>query len=312
MSAILSTAFLFTVILQTTPLMLAGTGGLFAQQSNVLNIALDGMMLMGAFMVIAVGAKTGNIVIALLAAVAAGMVLALIFGFTVLWLRADAVVVGIGIGLLVSGLTVLLLSVLYKSSGSYVPKEFPNILKLNLGPAKHVPVLGPALQGQTFLVIVAVVLVPIAAWVLYRTRWGLRVRAVGEEEAAASAAGLKPRRIKLSAILVSGALCGLAGAQLATATLDQFIANMTAGRGFIVIAAIFVGRARPWATAGACLVFGIAGALAIQLQLNNLPPDLLLMLPYVVTVLLLVLRPVLRLVRAPRSGAPAAVPEPAA
>ncbi len=308
MGSIFTGAFMFAMVLQTAPLLLAGLGGLFGQRANVLNISLDGMMLAGAFVAITVGAATHSIIVGLLAAMVAGLVLALLFAWTVLWLKADPVVVGIGVGILVSGLTTLLLSVLFNNEGSYIPTNFPSITKLNLGPLQHIPIIGPAFQGQTVLVLVAIALIPVASWLLYRTRYGLRVRAVGEEEAAAAAAGLNPRAVKLSAILISGAMCGLAGAQLAVATLDQFLANMTAGRGFIVIAAIFVGRAKPWATAGACLVFGAASALATQLQLQGVSADLMLMLPYVVTVLLLIVRPLWRKVIERRQAPPAAAP----
>jgi ABC-type uncharacterized transport system permease subunit len=308
MGSVLNGAFLFAVVLQTTPLLLAALGGLFGQQANVLNISLDGKMLMGAFVGIAVGAATHSVVIAILAAIGSGIILGLLFAWVVLWLRADPVVVGIGIGILVSGLTTLLLSVLYHNEGSYVPSRFPRLLKLDLGPLRHIPILGPAFQQQTVLVLLAIALIPFSTWLLFHTRYGLRVRAVGEEQSAASAAGLNPRAIKLSTIVISGALCGLAGAQLSMATLDQFIANMTAGRGFIVIAAIFVGRARPYATAAACLVFGAVSALATQLQLRHLPADLMLMLPYVVTVLLLVARPLVRRATAQlRGGMPGPV-----
>jgi ABC-type uncharacterized transport system permease subunit len=296
-SQIISDAFLFAVILQTVPLLLAGLGGLFSQQANVLNIALDGMMLMGAFVSIAVGAATHSAFLAVLAAMGAGLVIALIFGWVSLFLGGDLVVVGIGIGTLTAGLTVLLLSTLYHSEGSYSPQNFPQLWKLHLGFASHIPILGPALQSQSILVLIAILLVPAAWWVLYHTQYGLRVRAVGEEQSAAVAAGLNPRTIKMTTVMISGLLCGMAGAQLAMATLGQFVSNMTAGRGFIALAAIFVGRARPVGTLVGCLIFGFASALANQLQLEHYPSDLMLGLPYVVTVIVLLGRPAVRLVQ---------------
>jgi general nucleoside transport system permease protein len=297
MSGIFTAAFFFAVVLQTTPLLLAALGGMFSQQANVLNIALDGMMLTGAFAAISVGAKTQSALLAVLAAMAAGLVVALLFGFVSLFLAADLVVVGIGIGTLTAGLSIFLLSTLYGNQGSYAPQPFPELAKIHLGALKHVPVLGAAFEGQSVLVLLALLLVPVSSWVLYQTRYGLRVRAVGEEEPAVVAAGLRPRRIQMSTVLISGLLCGMAGAQLAMATLGQFVANMTAGRGFIALAAILVGRARPVGTLLGCLIFGLVSALAIQLQLKQLPSDLMLMLPYVVTVVVLIGRPALQELR---------------
>lgn len=303
MSWIYSDAFLFAIVLQTAPLLLAALGGMFSQQANVLNIALDGMMLIGAFVSIAIGALTHSTLIATLAAAGAGLVIALIFGFTSLFLGADLVVVGIGIGTLTSGVSVLLLSTIYHNEGSYSPRGFPSLWKIRLGPLRNVPILGPAFEGQSILVLLAVVLVPVSSYVLFRTVYGLRVRAVGEEEPAAVAAGLNPRWIKMSTVMISGMLCGVAGGQLAMATLGQFVTGMTAGRGFIALAAIFVGRARPVGTMVGCLVFGLVSAVANELQLKHLPSDLMLMLPYVVTVLVLVARPAIQAVRRRRQAA---------
>jgi ABC-type uncharacterized transport system permease subunit len=303
MSWIYSDAFLFAIVLQTVPLLLAGLGGMFSQQANVLNIALDGMMLMGAFVAIAIGAKTGSTLVATLAAAGAGAAIALIFGYVSLFLGADLVVVGIGIGTLTTGVSVLLLSTLYHNEGSYSPRHFPQMWQIHLGPLQHIPILGPAFEGQSLLVLLAIVLVPISSFVLFKTRYGLRVRAVGEEEPAAVAAGLNPRRIKMTTVLISGVLCGVAGAQLAMATLGQFVSGMTAGRGFIALAAIFVGRAKPVGTMIGCLIFGLASAVANELQLKHLPSDLMLALPYVVTVLVLVARPAWRAVQLRRRRA---------
>jgi ABC-type uncharacterized transport system permease subunit len=303
MSWIYSDAFLFAIVLQTVPLLLAGLGGMFSQQANVLNIALDGMMLMGAFVAIAIGAKTGSTLVATLAAAASGAAIALIFGYVSLFLGADLVVVGIGIGTLTTGISVLLLSTLYHNEGSYSPRNFPQMWQIHLGPLSHVPILGPAFEGQSLLVLLAIVLVPVSSFILFKTRYGLRVRAVGEEEPAAVAAGLNPRRIKMSTVLISGVLCGVAGAQLAMATLGQFVSGMTAGRGFIALAAIFVGRAKPVGTMIGCLIFGLASAVANELQLKHFPSDLMLALPYVVTVLVLVARPAWKSLQRRRSRA---------
>jgi simple sugar transport system permease protein len=282
------------IVLDTTTILLAGLGGAFTQQANILNVALDGMMLIGAFAGIAVGAATQSIAAAVVAAMVAGLLLSLLFGWASLWLGADFIVAGIGIGLLTTGLSIFLLERLYNSEGSYTPQKFPNLPSIHLGPFVHIPIFGPAFEGQSILVVVAILLVPACHWVLYHTRFGTHVRAVGEDEAAVVAAGLSPRRIKMGAVLISGVLCGLAGAELAMGTLDQFVSGMTAGRGFIALAAIFVGRATPFGTFIGSLVFGFASAIANQLQqVLSLPSNLLFMVPYVATVVVLLGRPLL-------------------
>jgi general nucleoside transport system permease protein len=291
-SWIVTNAFFFAVVLQTTPILLAALGGMFSQQANVLNVALDGMMLMGAFASISIGALTHNAFIAVIAAAVTGLVIALVFGLLTLYLGADLLITGIGLVILTGGLTVLLLSTIYHTAGSYSPSHFPGLWAIHLGPFAHVPVIGPAFDGQSVLTLLTVLLIPASAFMLYRTRFGVHVRAVGEDASAATAAGLDAKRIKLATIAISGVLSGIAGAALAMATLGQFLTGMTAGRGFIALAAIFAGGATPVGTTIACLVFGLAGAAANELQLQNVPSDLILMLPYIVTVMVLVLRPV--------------------
>jgi simple sugar transport system permease protein len=276
-------------------LVLAALGGMFTQQADVLNIALEGMMLIGAFAAISVGAATQSVLLALVAAIGAGLVFALIFGFVSLWLRADFIVVGIGIGILALGLTVLMLSVFYGNQSNFTPTKFPDIWRIPWGPLAHIPVIGPAMDNQTFLVTVTILLVPFCWWVLYRTPYGVRVRAVGQQPEAAIAAGLNPRRIKMSTVLISGVLCGLAGAQFSMANLNAFNNNMTAGAGFIALAAIFVGNVKPLWTALACVLFGFVQALGGQLQqVAGLPAGLMLALPYAVTVIVLLGRPLYR------------------
>ncbi len=292
---VFTNALWIATVWSAVPLVLAALGGMFTQQADVLNIGLEGLMLIGAFAGIAVGAASNSIVLALLAAVGAGLVFAVVFGVVSLWLRADFIVVGIGINILALGLTVLMLSVFYGNQSNYTPTEFPSMWKIHLGPLAHIPVLGPALDGQTILVVAAIFLVPLSWWILYRTPYGVRVRAVGQRPEAAIAAGLNPRRIKMTTVLVSGVLCGLAGAQLSMATLNSFNNNMTAGAGFIALAAIFVGNVKPLWTALACVLFGFVEALGGQLQqVAALPADLMLALPYTVTVIVLLGRPLYR------------------
>jgi ABC-type uncharacterized transport system permease subunit len=279
---------LHLILLDTSPILLAALGGAYTQRANILNVALDGMMLMGAFTAIAVGAASDSIVLALGIAIGAGMALSLIFGSVSLALKANFIVAGIGINLLADGITVLLLERLYQNEGSFSPQHFPQIWQVHLGTLAQLPFLGPMLEGQTIIVPVALLLVPIFWWVLRYTRFGLRLRAVGENEDAAIAAGIRPRRIKLAAVLISGALSGLAGAQLAVGTLNIFSRGMTNGRGYIALAALTFGNATPIGTLLAAVIFGSADAAADRLQvLDILPSQLVLTFPYVITILAL-------------------------
>lgn len=288
MNAIIAQVFtiatLAVILTKTAPLLLAAIGGAFTQQGNILNIGLEGMMLVGAFTAIAVGAIT-NPFIGVLAAIGSGIIFALIYAIATLKFRADFIVVGIGINLFASGLTVLLLSVLYGNPG-VTPGNVKAILPtINLGFFAHIPIIGPMLNQQTFLVWAAFIVVPIYSFILYRTRYGVHLRAVGENESAAMAAGINVPRVKFISILCSGVFCGVAGAQLSMAAVGSFTADMTASRGFIAVAALTFGLGRPYFTMIACLIFGAADALSDRLALAGVNPSLALTTPYVITVI---------------------------
>jgi ABC-type uncharacterized transport system permease subunit len=281
-------ATLAVILTKTAPLLLAALGGAFTQKGNILNIGLEGMMLMGAFAAIAVGAIT-NPFVGILGAIVAAMVLALVFALATLTYKADFIVVGIGINLLAAGATVLLLTVLYGNAG-VTPGNVKAILpKIDLGVLGNIPIIGPMLNDQTFLVWLAFLLVPVYSYVLYRTPYGVHLRAVGEDESAARAAGINVVRVKFISILLSGAFCGVAGAQLAMATVGSFTAGMTASRGFIAVAALTFGLGRPYFTMIACLIFGAADALADRLALAGVNSSLALTTPYVITVIAIIL-----------------------
>lgn len=285
---VFTVATLAVILTKTAPLLLAAIGGAFTQQGNILNIGLEGLMLVGAFTAIAVGAITGPF-IGIIGAIIAALILALAFAVATLRFKADFIVVGIGINLLAAGLTVLLLTVFYGNAG-VTPGDVKAILpKIDLGPLAGIPVVGPLLNDQTALVWLAFLLVPAYAYVLYRTPFGVHLRAVGEDESAAMAAGINVTRIKFIAILLSGVLCGIAGAQLAMATVGSFTAGMTASRGFIAVAALTFGLGRPYFTMLACLIFGAADALADRLALAGVNSSLALTTPYVITIIAIVL-----------------------
>lgn len=280
-------AILAVLLLKVTPILLAAIGGSFTQTGNVLNIGLEGMMLIGAFAAVTIGAITNSFV-GIFAALIAGLLMGVIFAVASLNFKADVIVVGIGVNLLAAGLVVLLLTVLYGNAGATPPGVQANLPKIDLGIVGSVPVIGPLLDNQTILVWFALLMVPIYAFVLYRTNFGVHLRAVGEDESAAIAAGINVYRVKFTSILLSGALSGIAGAQLAMATVGTFTSGMTASRGFIAVAALTFGLARPYRTFIACLIFGAADALADQLGLAGVNSSLALTLPYVITIVALV------------------------
>lgn len=286
---ILTAATLAVILMKVAPILLAAIGGAVTQQGNILNIGLEGMMLIGAFSSIAVGSWAGNALVGVIAAVISALLLALLYAVATLNLKADFIVVGIGVNLLAAGLSVFLLQVLYGNPGVTPPEKSINLPRIPLGPLSHIPVIGPAVDNQTPLVWLAFICVPLYSYLLYRTRFGVHLRAVGEDEGAAEAAGISIKRMKFWSILISGVLCGLGGAQLAMATLGSFTAGMTSGRGFIAVAALTFGLARPVRTMVAAFIFGAADAIADQLGVAGVNSNLALMTPYIITIVALVL-----------------------
>ncbi|MFJ4223276.1 ABC transporter permease [Microbacterium sp. NPDC089695] len=287
LAQVLTVGTLAVILAKTTPILLAAIGGGLSQVGNILNIGLEGLMLVGAFAGIAVGAVT-NPYIGVLAALGAGVLLALVYAVASLVFKADYIVVGIGTNLLAIGVTVLLLTVLYGNAG-VTPGDVKSVLpRIDLGPVGDIPVIGPIFDDHTVLVWIALLLVPVYWFVLYRTRYGVHLRAVGEDEPAALAAGIRVFRVKFISIMVSGALCGLAGAQLAMASVGSFTAGMTSGRGFIVVAAVIFAAGRPVPTLVVCLIFGAADGLADRLALGGVNSSLALLTPYVITIVALI------------------------
>ncbi len=278
----------FATLRMTTPLVLAALGGVFSQQVGLLNIALEGMMLMGAFAAVVVAAAVGSSVVGVGAAALVGLLTALVFAFFVIHLRADLIVAGLAVNILALGLTAYLLQVLFNTRGAYAPKDLEGLGSLTIPLLDQVPLLGPMLSGHKWLVYVTWLLVFLSWLVLYRTPLGIHIRAVGEHREAAETAGLPVKRIQYLALLTSGFLSGLAGAQLSLGNLTLFSENMSNGRGFMALAAVFFGQARPLPTALACLLFGVFEAVQIRLQMTvQIPNQLPQMLPYLIIVVVL-------------------------
>lgn len=268
-----------------SPILLAALGGIFTQRAGIFNIALEGYMLVGAFVAVLVTSLTGSIPLALLAAVVASSLLALVMGVVVIALKGDEIIVGIAVNLLAIGLTAFLLQEL-TAGAAFLRLDFglPNV---DLPFLEPIPVVGPLLAHQGVLVWASFLLIPLVSWTLFRTGLGLRLRASGENPDAAISAGVSPARTRYLAFAISGAFCALAGAQLALGALSLFSINMTAGRGIIAFAAVIFGRATPRWVVLAALLFGFADAVANRMQTLGLPVQFVLMVPYVLTIAVL-------------------------
>lgn len=281
---------LFSAVRVSTPLLFAAMGGLLTYQAGMLNIALDGFMIVAAFAAIATAYFTGSLGLALLMAVLSSVLLAALLGAFTLKLKADIFIAGIAVTFMAYGLTALLLKGILGEDGVFMSNTIPRFDAIEIPLLAEVPGLGRILSGHTLLVYLAYLTVPVVAWVLYRTRWGLRVRMVGEAPEAAAAAGVGVDAIKFQTMLLSGVFCGFGGAYLSLAYVSLFANQMTAERGLIALAAIFFAKGNPYWTALVALLFGLATALSVRLpQVTGAAPQLLQLIPYVVTVLALVI-----------------------
>ncbi|MCG7360862.1 ABC transporter permease [Roseomonas sp. ACRSG] len=284
-----------------TPLLLAAMAGLFSERSGIIDVGLEGKMLVAAFAAAAAASVSGNVVVGLLAGIGASCLLGLVHAYACVTLRGSQVVSGMAINILASGLTVTLALAWFSMGGQTPPlPAAARFLPLTLPGTEAlagVPVLGRVygalIGGQTALVYLALLLVPLSAWVLYRSRFGLRLRACGEHPAAIDTAGISVARLRYAGVLIASVLCGVAGAYIATAQGAGFQRDMIAGRGYIALAAMILGGWRPWPILLACLAFGLLDAVAIRLQgvvlpgIGAFPVQAIQALPYLLTVVLL-------------------------
>jgi simple sugar transport system permease protein len=293
MSEILSIASIFSAIRLATPLIFAALGGMFSERSGIINIALEGLMLAGAFTAAVATYELSNPYLGLLCGMAAGGATALVYAIAVIKFEANQVVAGTAINFLMLGLPQLISGAVYDSSGSTpsIEKQFQldNFFNNSISIAS----------------ILAFLLIPICWYVLYKTPFGLRLRAVGENPAAADAAGVKVIRLRYTAVIISGVLAAAGGAYLSTGQSSLFTRGMTAGRGFIALAALILAKWKPVPVLLACLFFGFTEALTIPLANyrlasgETLPVQFVQIIPYVLTII--VLAGFIGLSRAPKS-----------
>lgn len=281
-----------------TPLALAAIGGTICERSGVVNIALEGIMLVGAFFGVVITLATGQVWLGVLAAILAGVALAAIHAFASITLRMDQVVSGTALNILALGLTGFLMEVIYGHPGATngIADQIQPLLNLPANSSGGFLATVWYWIDQLFLsftpiVYIAILVAIVGQWAMYRTRWGLRLRALGEHPRAADTVGVRVIAGRYAAVLISGALGGLAGANLSLEQVGSFSENMTSGRGFIALAANIFGRWTPIGSYLASLLFGFAEALEIKMQsyqnVIHIPVQFFLMLPYVLTVIVL-------------------------
>lgn len=283
-----------------TPLLLACLAGLYSERAGIFDIGLEGKMLVAAFFSAAVAYTSGSVWLGLLAGIGSSLVLAALHGVASITFRGNQLISGVAVNFLAAGMTVLVAQSWFKqggrtpsltAEGRFGPIEFPFAEALT-----DIPILGPIyselLSGHSILVYIAFLAVPGTWWLLFRTRFGLRLRAVGENPAAVDTAGVSVVGLRFAAVMICGVLCGIAGAYLATALQAGFVKDMTAGRGFIALAALIFAKWRPWQAMWACLLFGLLQAVALRWQNIDLggvviPVQLMDALPYILTVVIL-------------------------
>lgn len=279
-------AFLQGTIRTATPLALAAMGETIAERAGVINIGLEGSIIAGA-LAATIAAPGLGVGAGMVAAMAAGLLVALLFALFVVTLRADQIIIGTAISMLALGATGTIYRLLYGQTGAAL--TVPTIGTMRIPGISSIPIVGRALFEQPAVTYVAYVLVPLVAWWMYRTHAGLALRAIGESPEAAAASGVRVARLRTLAIAVDGLLGGLAGATLVLAQAGTFVEGMSAGRGFIAIAIVALGRWRPIGVALAALVFGAASALQYFFQAagTHAPYQIFLALPYLLTLVAL-------------------------
>jgi simple sugar transport system permease protein len=292
-----------TAVRFAIPLLFACLAGLFSERAGIFDIGLEGKMLAAAFFSAAIAALTANVWIGLLAGIGASLALSAIHGLASITFRGNQLISGVAINFLAAGLTVLIAEDWFSQGGRTPPlSDFGDNARFNpielpgaatAGDGALGIVYRELISGHSILVSLGFLAVPATWWILFRTRFGLRLRAVGENPAAVDTAGVSVIGLRYAAVGICGILCGLAGAYLATGLQAGFVKDMSSGRGFIALAALIFAKWRPWYALAACLLFGFLQALSLRpdavarLLLFQVPSQLLDALPYILTVVIL-------------------------
>lgn len=294
-------SILITTIRVSTPLILACLAGLYSERAGIVDIGLEGKLLASAFGAAVVAALTGNVWMGLFAGIGVSLIFSAIHGLASINFRGNQIISGVALNFLASGLTVFLGGAWFGRGGNTPPlsgdARFYGIELPFARALAGVPVIGPIysglLSGHTILTYIAFLAVPLTAWVLWRTRFGLRLRAVGENPKALDTAGMSVSWLRYKALAITAVLVGMGGAYLSTAQAASFSREMSNGRGYIALAALIFAKWKPWPALGACLLFGFLEALQYRLQgvdlplIGRVPTQAMQALPYVLTILLL-------------------------
>jgi len=283
-----------------TPLLFACLAGLFSERAGVFDIGLEGKMLVSAFMAASVASFSGSVWIGLMGGIGASVFLALIHGVASITFRGNQLISGVAINFLAAGITVIIGENWFELGGRTPQLEgaarFSEITLPFAEALRELPILGPIyyelISGHSILVYVGLFAVFATWWVLFRTRFGLRMRAVGENPESVDTAGISVVQLRFTAVIICGVLCGIAGAYLSTGLSAGFVKDMSAGRGFIALAALIFAKWRPGAAMGACLLFGLLEALGnrfqnIEILSVQIPTQFMQALPYILTVVIL-------------------------
>ncbi|GAB3146713.1 ABC transporter permease [Microbacterium neimengense] len=279
-------SLLFGAVSLSVPLVFGALGGVIGERVGVVNVAIEGQLLLGAFSAALLSSITGNPFIGLIGAMIGGVLVSFVLAAFAIKYLVDQVIVGVVLNVLVTGLTGFLYGALLAPNEDQLnrPERFT---RLQIPGLSEIPVIGPVLFNQTFIVYLMFITVALVAWGLYRTRWGLRLRAVGEHPQAADTVGIKVNASRFWNVSLAGAIAGIGGAYFTLVSVPQFGKDMTAGLGFIALAAVIFGRWDPIRATLAALLFGFATNLQNLLTIlkTPIPSEFMLMLPYVVTIL---------------------------
>lgn len=272
-----------------TPVILVGLGCLMTDHVGIMNIGVDGMMLVGAFMAVLGSYFFSSWAMGLLFAVLAGVLLGLFYGLFVVKFKSDEFIIGVALNIFAGGLTVFLLRSMFGVKGAFSSPDIVGLPTFSMPWLEKIPVIGPLLNENTLLVYVSWLLVALCWALIYRTPWGFWLRAAGEHPESLRSAGISPEKMKYEASLLCGVFAGLAGAHLSLGYLTMFTENMSASRGFIAVACVIFGASNPPRVFAAALLFGFIDALGMRLQSVGFNSNLTSMAPYVVTVVMMVL-----------------------
>ncbi|KKK38915.1 hypothetical protein WQ57_06080 [Mesobacillus campisalis] len=271
----------------STPIALAAIGGIFAHRAGVLNVALEGMMLIGAFVGVMASFLTGSVIIAIIAAILSAIILGYIFSFFGITMKGNVIITGLAINTIVLGLTAYILQIFFGQRGVFSNPKIVGLKPLDIPILRDIPIIGDILNHHTPMVYISLISLFVAHFTLYHTKLGLYIRTVGEKEEAAHSVGLPVNRLKYTAVLIGAVLCGLGGINIALENVTMFVENMTTGRGFIALAAIFSGQGTPIGTFVFSFLFGFADALQIRLQDIDIPGAYIQMIPFLFIVVVL-------------------------